>query len=148
MSGEKAVEGEAMATIVVGYTSTPEGEAALGRAMAEAKLRGARLEVVHSRKEGQERDAEDILRYTEAMADISSRLDEANIDHTTHDYIKGHTPAEDIVMCARDSEAELIVIGLRHRTKTGKYLMGSVAQDVLLDAPCPVLAVRADDTPG
>ena len=137
-----------MATIVVGYTSTPEGEAALGRAMEEAKLRGARLEVVHSRKEGGERDADDIVRYNEAMASIDLRLDEAEIEHDTHDYIQGHTPAEDIVNCARDSEAELIIIGLRHRTKTGKYLMGSVAQDVLLDAPCPVLAVRAADTPG
>lgn len=136
-----------MATIVVGYTSTPEGEAALGRAMEEAQLRGARLEVVHSRKEGAERDADDILRYNDAMEDIGRRLAEANIEHATHDYIQGHTPAEDIVDRARNSDAELIVIGLRHRTKTGKYLMGSVAQDVLLDAPCPVLAVRADDAP-
>jgi nucleotide-binding universal stress UspA family protein len=141
------LEGEAVATIVVGYTSTPEGEAALGRAMEEAQLRGARLEVVHSRKEGAARDAEDILRYNEAMEDISRRLAEANIENSTHDYIKGHTPAEDIVDCARNTDAELIVIGLRHRTKTGKYVMGSVAQDVLLDAPCPVLAVRAADAP-
>lgn len=136
-----------MATIVVGYTSTPEGEAALGRAMEEAQLRGARLEVVHSRKEGQDRDADDILRYNEAMERISRRLDEANIENHTHDYIQGHTPSEDIVSCALETGAELIVIGLRHRTKTGKYLMGSVAQDVLLDAPCPVLAVRAADAP-
>ena len=136
-----------MATIVVGYTSTPEGEAALVRAMEEAQLRGARLEVVHSRKEGQDRDADDILRYNEAMERISQRLAEANVENHTHDYIQGHTPAEDIVACALETGAELIVIGLRHRTKTGKYLMGSVAQDVLLDAPCPVLAVRAADAP-
>ena len=136
-----------MATIVVGYTSTPEGEAALGRAMEEAQLRGARLEVVHSRREGQERDADDILRYNEAMERISQRLVEASIENHMHDYIQGHTPAEDIVACALETGAELIVIGLRHRTKTGKYLMGSVAQDVLLDAPCPVLAVRAADAP-
>ncbi|MGI9610207.1 MAG: universal stress protein [Acidimicrobiia bacterium] len=136
-----------MATIVVGYTSTPEGEAALGRAMEEAKLRGLRLEVVHSRKEGQEREAEDIIRYNEAMEAISLRLDEANIENHTHDYIQGNTPSEDIVSCALETGAELIVIGLRQRSKTGKYLMGSVAQDVLLDAPCPVLAVRAADAP-
>jgi nucleotide-binding universal stress UspA family protein len=115
--------------------------------MEEAQLRSARLEVVHSRKEGQERDADDILRYNEAMESIGSRLHEADIEHTTHDYIQGHTPSEDILNCARDTGAELIVIGLRHRTKTGKYLMGSVAQDVLLGAPCPVLAVRAADAP-
>lgn len=137
-----------MATIVVGYTDTSEGEAALARAMAEAKLRGARLEVVHSHKEGRGIEAEDVLHYNEVMADIDHRLDEAGIEHATHDYIQGQSPAEDIVACARITGAELIIIGLRNRTKTGKYLMGSVAQDVLLSAPCSVLAVRTEDTPG
>ena len=137
-----------MATIVVGYTDTSEGEAALARAVAEAKLRGARLEVVHSHKEGRGIEAEDVLHYNEVMADIDRRLDEADVEHATHDYIQGQSPAEDIVACARITGAELIIIGLRNRTKTGKYLMGSVAQDVLLSAPCSVLAVRADDTPG
>lgn len=135
-----------MATIVVGYTNTPEGDAALARAIKEAKLRDARLEVVHSRKEGQERDAADIQRYVEVLATIDEKLDAAGIEHVTHDYIKGQTPAEDILECAESSGAELIVIGLRPRTKTGKYLMGSIAQDVLLEASCPVLAVPAGDS--
>jgi nucleotide-binding universal stress UspA family protein len=137
-----------VATIVVGYTDTSEGEAALARAMAEAKLRDARLEVVHSHKEGRGIEAEDVLHYNEVMADIDRRLGEADIEHATHDYIQGQSPAEDIVACARITGADLIIIGLRNRTKTGKYLMGSVAQDVLLSAPCSVLAVRTEDTPG
>jgi nucleotide-binding universal stress UspA family protein len=134
-------------TIVVGYTSTPEGDAALARAIEEARLRAARLEVVHSRREGQERDAADIARYVEVLEGIDRRLDESGIEHATHDFIKGQTPAEDILECARNVEADLIVIGLRHRTKTGKYLLGSIAQDVLLDAPCAVLAVPAGLSP-
>jgi nucleotide-binding universal stress UspA family protein len=42
----------------------------------------------------------------------------------------------------REVEAEAIVIGIRHRSAVGKMLMGSVAQRVLLDAPCPVIAVK------
>jgi nucleotide-binding universal stress UspA family protein len=50
--------------------------------------------------------------------------------------------AEEMLRVARDTSAQVLVIGLRHRTPVGKMIMGSVAQHVLLDAPCPVLAVK------
>ena len=50
--------------------------------------------------------------------------------------------AEEILRVADETDADVLVIGLRHRTPVGKMIMGSVAQQVLLDAPCPVLAVK------
>ncbi len=44
---------------------------------------------------------------------------------------------------AESTNAEFIVIGLRRRSPVGKLLLGSNAQRVLLDAGCPVLAVKA-----
>ena len=38
--------------------------------------------------------------------------------------------------------ADVLVIGVRRRSPVGKLVMGSVAQTILLDADCPVLAVR------
>lgn len=50
-------------------------------------------------------------------------------------------PADQIVQAAEDRSAEMLVIGVRNRSRVGKLLFGSVAQPVLLRAPCPVLAV-------
>ncbi len=50
--------------------------------------------------------------------------------------------AEAVLSAAEDCSADVIVVGVRHRTPVGKLLLGSVAQRVILDAPCPVLAVK------
>ncbi len=39
-------------------------------------------------------------------------------------------------------DAELLVIGIRHRNPVGKLLLGSVSQQLLLECPKPVLAVK------
>ena len=59
------------------------------------------------------------------------------------DLIRGKDPADDLIEVAEKENAALIVIGLRRRSPVGKLLMGSHAQDILLRADCPVLAVKA-----
>ncbi len=49
---------------------------------------------------------------------------------------------------AERSSADLIVIGLRRRSPVGKLILGSNAQRILLDAPCPVLAVKPERPAG
>jgi nucleotide-binding universal stress UspA family protein len=43
---------------------------------------------------------------------------------------------------AQRRDARLVVLGLRQRTAVGKMVFGSTAQRILLDATCPVLAVK------
>lgn len=50
--------------------------------------------------------------------------------------------AEDIIRYASENKIDEIVIGLRRRSQLGKMLFGSTSRQVILDAPCPVLAVK------
>ena len=55
---------------------------------------------------------------------------------------------EALLDVAEEVDASMLVIGIRHRSPVGKLLMGSTAQRILLDARCPVLAVKAGEAPG
>lgn len=52
-------------------------------------------------------------------------------------------PAEVILRVARETPADLVVMGTHGRTGLGRVLMGSVAEQVVRKAPCPVLTVTA-----
>jgi nucleotide-binding universal stress UspA family protein len=54
-------------------------------------------------------------------------------------------PARGIVGAARATESDLIVMGTHGRTGLGRLLMGSVAEQVLRTAPCPVVTVKTPD---
>lgn len=134
-----------MGTIVVGYVPKPEGKAALRRAAEEAKLRDSRLVVVNSHRGGREFDRDDAIESEAQLAEVTSLLTETGVAHDVRQLVRGMDPAEDLVNVAAEVDAELIVIGLRRRSPVGKLILGSNAQRVLLDAPCPVLAVKATE---
>ncbi len=133
-----------MATVVVGYVPKPEGDAALKTAIAEAKLRGATLVVVNSHRGGPGYDKEASATTDGHMEGVRKQLDDSGLNYDVRQLVRGFEPSEDLIKVAEDSAAQLIVIGLRRRTPVGKLILGSNAQRVLLDARCPVLAVKAD----
>lgn len=51
---------------------------------------------------------------------------------------------EEIVRSASDTGSDLVIVGGHNRSPTGKAVFGSTAQEVLLNAPCPVTFVRAE----
>lgn len=130
--------------IVVGYVNTPEGEAAIDHAIAEARLRNAKVVVVHSMLGGDREDPGDYRRTAEAMEAVHDRLHEAGIEHCTHEYVRGQSPAEDLMAAVAEHDARLIVIGIRTRTATGKFLLGSNALEILHDTTVPVLCVKRE----
>jgi nucleotide-binding universal stress UspA family protein len=134
-----------MGTIVVGYVPKPEGKAALRRAAEEARLRGARLIVINSHRGGREFDNDDAIESEAQLDEVRSELRDAGVEHEVRQLVRGMDPADDLINVATESNADFIVIGLRRRSPVGKLILGSNAQRVLLDAPCPVLAVKSSE---
>ena len=131
-----------MKKIVVGYDGSNTGKAALAIAKKQAKAYDAKVFVIESRVGGTETDVEDIQEGEGHLEFAESYLKEQNVDCETHLLVRGVEPGEDIVQFAKDNDADLIVVGVRRRSKVGKLMFGSTAQFVILEAPCPVLTVK------
>jgi nucleotide-binding universal stress UspA family protein len=131
--------------IVVGFVLTDESRAALEWAIDEATQHGAEIVVVHSMHGGGSAEGEEkeILAIRKELDEIERRLTNAAIPHTVRRLMRGYSPAEDLVRVVKEEGADMIAIGLRRRSRTGKLLMGSDAQEVLLTAECPVVGVKA-----
>jgi nucleotide-binding universal stress UspA family protein len=53
------------------------------------------------------------------------------------------SPAQEIIAAAKDLHADLVCIGTHGRGGIARVLLGSVAEHVVRQAPCPVLTVRS-----
>lgn len=129
--------------IVVGYYPAAPGRAALQRAIEEALSHNSRLVVVNSSRG----DALVDKRFAqgEDVSQLETTLKDSGVEWQLQQPVRGRDAAEEILEAAESARADLIVIGLRHRTPAGKLVMGSTAQRVLLGARCPVLSVKGSE---
>lgn len=87
-------------------------------------------------------EADDVARRRSVVRDVSAVLDDRGIDVTIRGGVGSH--GESIVETAEDVGADLVYVGGRKRSPTGKAVFGSTAQAVLLNSPAPVTFVRGD----
>lgn len=83
---------------------------------------------------------DDVSRRSWIVSDIAERLEGASVDCEIRGTL-GET-AESILGEAGALDADLVVVGGRTRSATGKALFGSTAQRVLLEGDCPVTFVK------
>lgn len=113
---------------------------------------GEELHVVHVMKRSEVVQAGEESVSNDEPLDIESLKEKAKA--VSNDLINTHSPvspseaigligdpASSIVGYASDENARYIVVSPQRRSRTGKVLFGSVAQSVLLDAPCPVVSL-------
>lgn len=120
--------------IGVGFVGTPESRAGLGHAIRECTTHGSDLTVV----------VPTAVAATDAFAaDVA--LAEATLGGrkvVLRTVAKEEHVAQELIDLSYEDGVTQLVMGLKRRSPVGKLIMGSLTQKVLLDARCPVTAVK------
>lgn len=127
-------------TVVVMYSPDDYGRAAVTHGAAEALRRDERLIVVNPTRGDAYVDR--LFAPDAELVALEASLADQGVDvEIRHDVVPD--VADAVLSAATETDASLIVVGIRPRTPVGKLLLGSVAQRLILDATCPVLAVKS-----
>jgi nucleotide-binding universal stress UspA family protein len=150
-----------MATVVVGIDGSEGSEAALRFALEEARLRGAILRVVHAYVLPLSEVAPDpfLLEFPsvpgpelEAIADDLGKGASSLIDAAIDRVLAGGEAGVELERVAIEGSpaaalidqaegADLLVVGSRGHGRVHGLLLGSVSQQCVSHAPCPVAIV-------
>lgn len=88
----------------------------------------------------------DLSRSTAAQAEIAldgwREIAARRSERPVHSFVRTGSAAEQVTAAARERSADLLVVATHGRTGLARLVLGSVAEQVLRHAPCPVLVVR------
>lgn len=113
-------------------------------ALQQAKAFNAEVIIVTSLMFGDKGEALE-SKMSEAkqnLEEVKKHFQGSGIPCATEILTRGVDPGNAIVQYAKENQCDLIIIGVRIRSRVGKFLIGSNAQYVILKAPCPVLTYK------
>lgn len=126
-------------TIAVAYRPDEFGRAALDWAVGQAHRTGDALVIINVAKPDPRLDT-GFARGNHVQS-ISERLAGENVVYEIRQVMADNI-SQAVIFEAEQSQVHSIVLGIRRRSPVGKLLMGSIAQQILLDAPVPVVCVK------
>ena len=133
-------------TVGVLHNNSPEGRAALAAAVREARIRETDLVVLHALSGSPEPSAEAAETQAVSTAVETALTDIENADSVSWTVAVGRPDPDAVntlLTLVEEQKSEILVVGSRHRSAVGKFLMGQTIQRLLLEIPVPVLLVKS-----
>jgi nucleotide-binding universal stress UspA family protein len=128
--------------ILVGYDGSRAAEKALELAQHHANAFNAKTYLLTSLEQAPTLQKDDNEKAEDDLEGLKRPFNSDGI-HCVTDVVVSHLfSGEDLVQFGQDNNIDEIIIGVRGRSKVGKMVFGSTAQYVILEAPCPVVAVK------
>ncbi len=128
--------------ILIGYDGSTASQNALAEGQKLAKALAAEVYVFTSVEGGQHAVREIYENFEKELSYAKNAIANAGIRCEGKLSAQGLEPGEEMVQFARELAVDMIVIGTKRRSRVGKLMFGSNAQYVILEAHCPVLAVK------
>ena len=122
-------------TIAVGFSNTPEGSAAVGAAISEAVLHRTGVSLFVPAGNGN-------VPHADVLEDLRAEAEASEVTLELRTLGQDDDLGDALIDASYRPGAQMVVIGLRRRSPVGKLLLGSLSQRVLLEAGCPVHAVK------
>jgi nucleotide-binding universal stress UspA family protein len=137
--------------ILTASDATEQSDAVVAAAIDLGKKIAADVTIIHVLTEQRLADLRQSLGSEEAYTDavmtlisdaLGDQLRRVADDPDAADKLVVHGPVGMTILDqAASLNADFLALGLRNRSRVGKFLMGSDVQQILLSTPCPVLGV-------
>jgi len=128
--------------IMVCYDGSEAAQSGLKQAIKHAKSFNGEILLVESLIGGKELDPKETQESEEKLDAAKKIVEQENIKCERHLLIRGMAPGDDLVDFSDENSVDEIIIGIKKKSKVGKILFGSTAQQIILEAKCPVLSVK------
>ena len=126
--------------IVVGYDFTEASDDALSWALELAQPLQATVHIVHIADSSDDNDPN----VVERRAALARVADDAG-PRVTSQLALGSDVARALVDLSEEGNADLIVVATRQMSAMRRWFLGSVANELIQAAHCPVVTVRSGD---
>lgn len=130
--------------IMACYDDSDESREVLREAIKHAKAFNAEVMLVISVTDNNKFFSKMVEFFQQILNEGKAIFDENSIICKTYISYRGveMSAGEDLVNFARKEQIDVILLGIKARSRIGKLLVESVAQYVILNAQCPVIGVK------